>query len=192
LISSFAVRSGTALCRARSIVQIATAHEHNIDPGLSEGGSAQLQQQVGDVLAVPPRDLQPASTNIPGQDGERNAQRGLAEGVHLVNLRAFADQELDDIIQPLIRSRVQCRPTVLSNGGDISAALDKELCCLDRCCTLLGRPHPLDVGATPGRQHQGRGAMLGGSERVRAGVQQRLHSFKVVNFSRQHQRRRTL
>ena len=97
-------------------LQIPIALVDNHDPGFVERGGAQLEDKFRHFLAVSARDLGAAGPNILGEDGEGDAQGRLPEGVHLIDVGAFADQEFNDVRQSLIGRPVQRGPAVLSGG----------------------------------------------------------------------------
>src|SRR5262245_16191986 len=128
-------------------LQIPGALEHDDDAGLVKRGGAQLEQSLGNLLAIAPRDLQTAGADILHQHRERDAQGRLPESVHLVDRGALADQEFDDVSQALIGRLVQRRPAILTDGIDINPTLNQKLDRLDGLGALLGRSRPLDVRA---------------------------------------------
>ena len=173
-------------------VQVPAALKDHIDPGLVESAGAQFEQQLGGVLPISARDLKAAGPDIPGEDGQGNAQRGLSELVLLIDLCALADQVRDDVVQPLIGGCVQRGPAVLPRGIHVGAVLHQELCRLDRRGSFLGLSFPLHVRAGSGRHHQRRRAPLGGDERIRPSGHQRLDHVKVVDFRGEEERRGAL
>src|SRR5438105_14270761 len=133
-------------------LQIPIALVDNHDPGFVERGGAQFEDNFGHFLAVSARDLGAAGPNILDEDGKGYAQARLPDGVHLIDVGAFADQEFNEVRQSLIGRPVQRGPAVLSGGIHVDSVLHQELCRLDRRRPFFERSCILYARAGPGRQ----------------------------------------
>src|SRR5712671_4174876 len=114
------------------LVEVARALKDNHNTRLLKGLGAQLDKLVDDFLAIAARDLQATPADIRGQDGHGNAQRGLAEDVHVVDVRTLARQVFHDFGQALVGRGFERGPAELAGIIHADALVDQELNGLDR------------------------------------------------------------
>ena len=103
----------------------------------------------------------------------------------MVDVRTLAGQVFHDVDHALIGRDFERGPAELPDIIHADALVEQELDGLDRSRTFLWRAHPLHVCATASGHVQRIVAVVGGRQRVRAGIEQGLHGVVVVDFRRQ-------
>ena len=101
------IRKITTAAVVTTLAGVVIGSTSDDDTGSIQRGGACLEQELGDFLPVPARDQRATSPDVLGKNRKRDAERRLPEDIHLINVRAFADQVADDIGQSLVSGRMQ-------------------------------------------------------------------------------------